>query len=373
MHDKRAGTRAALRRSPLDVRPKAIGRHKLLSALLLALLLGLLSACGEAATPAADQLTAAPADTALPATATDVLPGTPATPFAPLGTATAKPAPVPTATAKSAAVPASTIPASVIATLSATPPAAPTDEPPQPFPTVSAGDFERTLQVDGKPRTYLVHVPPTDTQIDAMPFLLVLHGEGGSARAMLASTHWNTKSDKETFVVAYANGSATGPAWSAADLPFITQLLDDVLRRDLVDPERVYVTGFGGGGQMTYRLAQMLSDRISAIAPVDAQPGDQHAPSFPVALLAIHHKNDAQAPYAQDAQLVALWANTNGCAAAPKREALGSDAREVYAGCSPGANVVLYELNTGAHSWPAAIGTTPVVDLIWSFFAERTP
>ena len=42
-------------------------------------------------------------------------------------------------------------------------------------------------------------------------------------------------------------------------------------------------------------------------------------------------------------------------------------------GCSAGADVFLYTLNGSAHAWPAMIGGTPSVDLIWSFFTERTP
>ena len=369
MQDQRTGSRVVSSRTlQACVQSEGLGR-RVACGMGLLLLMCWLSACGELGAPAE---TTSPA---IPATAQAVLPGS-----GPLARSTGvggavSPVPpgIPTTSFAAVSTPTSTIPAAVLATLRATPPVDPNGGPAQPFPTVSAGDFERTLQVDGKPRSYLVHVPPTDTQIDAMPFLLVLHGEGGSARAMLTATQWNVKSDKETFIVAYASGSPTGQAWSGADVPFISQLLDDVLRRDLVDPERVYVTGFGGGAQMAYRLAQMLSDRISAIAPVDATQGEQRAPSFPVALLAIHHKNDTQAPYAQAAQSVAFWAKSNGCAAAPKRETVGADAREVYTGCSAGANVFLYALNGGAHSWPAVIGSSPAVDVIWSFFAERTP
>jgi len=332
----------------------------------LLLLVIAVAACGEAGTPASPAAsgTAAPDVATMPA-------AVPATPNTQNPATAAAPAPTATVTAlQTAASP--TLPASVQATLSATPPAAPTDEAPT-LPTVSPGDFERTVQVDGKPRTYLIHIPPTDTQIDAMPFLLVLHGEGATARSMVATTQFNTKSDKDTFVVAYANGSATGAAWSAADLPFITALLDDVLRKDLVDPERVYVTGFGGGGQMAYRLAQTLPDRISAIAAVDATPAEQKSPASPVALLAIHHKNDAQAPYAQAAQVVAAWAKGNGCGATPGHETLGADAGDFYSSCDAGADVFFYTLNSGAHAWPATVGTAKTVDLIWSFFTDRTP
>lgn len=336
------------------------------------MLLVCLAACGEAGAPAqptAQQTVSSATTSANPAPS-----GAPAAPTAAAVATRAQPSSTGAATGvpSASSAPAATLPASVQATLSATPPAPPTDEPPV-IPTVSPGDFERTLQVDGKPRTYLVHIPPTDTQIDAMPFLLVLHGEGGTARTMLATTQWNTKSDKDTFVVAYANGSATGAAWSAADVPFITQLLDDVLRKDLVDPERVFVAGFGGGGQMAYRLAQALPDRIGGIAALDAVPADAKTPAFPVALLAIHHKNDPQSPYAQAAQAAAAWAKANGCGATANHTALGADAGEFYTACSTGADVFFYTLNGSVHAWPATIGTTKSVDLIWSFFTERTP
>ena len=106
---------------------------------------------------------------------------------------------------------------------------------------------------------------------------------------------------------------------------------------------------------------------------MDASPADQKAPAFPVALLAIHHKNDPQSAYAQAVQSAAAWAKANGCGATPRHEALGADAGDFYSACTAGADVFIYTLNGGAHAWPATVGAAKTVDLIWSFFTERTP
>ena len=278
----------------------------------------------------------------------------------------------------SAASPAPAIPSapSVLSTLTAPPPVSDSGGggPAQPFPTLSAGDFERSLNVTGRTRTYILHVPPIDAQTDAVPLLVVLHGEGSNARAMMSTTKWNGKADNDTFVVAYPNSSDTPQAWDASDVAFISQIIDDVLHKYLVDPKRIYVTGFAGGGQMAYRLAAALPERINAIAPVDAALVDPPpAPSRPIAVLAINSSNDPQTPYAQAAQSVAFWAQANGCAAAPRREPNGADTRDIYTGCRAGASVVFYTLSGNAHTWPATLASEPALDVLWSFFTRRTP
>ena len=60
----------------------------------------------------------------------------------------------------------------------------PTESPPKVEPeALGPGDHTRTLQVDGRERSYLVHVPPQYDPKKPTPVVLVFHGGGSNARA----------------------------------------------------------------------------------------------------------------------------------------------------------------------------------------------
>jgi polyhydroxybutyrate depolymerase len=76
------------------------------------------------------------------------------------------------------------------------------------------------------------------------------------------------------------------------------------------------------------------------------------------------------------------WATHNGCASDPDSTRVAADVvRESYSGCKAGADVVLYVVEDGGHTWPGAsidVGafgkTTHSIDataLIWEFFAAH--
>jgi len=83
------------------------------------------------------------------------------------------------------------------------------------------------------------------------------------------------------------------------------------------------------------------------------------------------------------AAAVSFWVNANGCAPKPAHEVIsnGKVVRESYTHCTDDADVVLYTLNHGAHSWPGGHrvwkwGDEPSPDLsandvMWQFFRNH--
>jgi polyhydroxybutyrate depolymerase len=79
---------------------------------------------------------------------------------------------------------------------------------------------------------------------------------------------------------------------------------------------------------------------------------------------------------------VASWARFNGCNAAANEQRLASDIVFVtYDGCRDKADVHLYIVEGGGHSWPGApaveiLGRTTqsinATELMWRFFAEHS-
>ena len=65
-------------------------------------------------------------------------------------------------------------------------------------------DHARALRHDGRPRRYLVHVPPD--RGGALPAVVVLHGAGGTAAWTLGETGLADKADREGFLVVLPEG-----------------------------------------------------------------------------------------------------------------------------------------------------------------------
>ena len=161
------------------------------------------------------------------------------------------------------------------------------------------------------------------------------------------------------------------------DIAYVHALLADLSSHVVVDPKRVFATGFSNGGAMAQRLACQAADAFAAVAPVSGE--NQFAlggctPSRPVAVLDIHGSLDACWPYvggnggcietglyvSVDSTL-AGWAARNGCVPAPHATELppiagANDGTSVvrldYDDCDAGGELVHLEVVGNGHFWP---------------------
>ncbi|RPI77216.1 MAG: hypothetical protein EHM42_14050, partial [Planctomycetaceae bacterium] len=76
--------------------------------------------------------------------------------------------------------------------------------------SLSAGDQMRKISVDGRERSFLVHVPPHYDAGKPTPVVLVFHGAGMNAATTVAFTKMSAKSDEAGFIAVYANGTGLG-------------------------------------------------------------------------------------------------------------------------------------------------------------------
>ena len=280
-----------------------------------------------------------------------------------------------------------------------------------------SGDHTRVLQVDGRERSYLVHVPPTYDPKKPTPIVLVLHGAGTNAQIMVRFCGMNKKADEAGFVAVYPNGTGTAGLFLTFnsgglsskmaegrpnDTTFVAKLLDDLATAVNVDPKRVYATGMSNGGMMCYRLASELSDRIAAVAPVSGTMAiPDYKPKRPVPVMHFHGTADSIVPFGGPSigtpkfltfksveETVHLCAKADGCPETPVVEDLPDKAddgtrvkRKTYGPGKDGAEVVLFEIEGGGHTWP---GQEPPVrfigkstkdisanDLMWEFFKKH--
>jgi polyhydroxybutyrate depolymerase len=280
--------------------------------------------------------------------------------------------------------------------------------------SLGPGDHTRSLKIGDSNRSYLVHVPPKYDAKKPTPVVLVLHGAATNARITVALCGMNKKADEAGFIAVYPNGTGVAGlmlTWNAGGFPrnrnnkpddvaFIGKALDDLATVVNVDPKRVYATGLSNGGMMCYRLADELSDRIAAIAPISGTMAiDNYHPKRPVPVMHFHGTADKLVPFGGPGNgsptgfksvddTIKICAKANGCPDEPKTVKLPDKAgdgtsvtKKTYGPGKDGAEVVLFVIEGGGHTWP---GRQPPVellgkstenlsanDVIWEFFEKH--
>jgi polyhydroxybutyrate depolymerase len=288
-----------------------------------------------------------------------------------------------------------------------------------------------TVSVTSAGTTYPVslYVPRGYTGRHPVPLVLNLHGSGSNGNAQLIISGMEKAADEHGFLVAVPNGGAPVPdvqdghTWVIPGVPntsgqlpspddrddvrFLSDTITAVSDGFCVAPERVYATGFSGGARMASLLACRLSDRIAAIAPVSGlRAGNPDAadptrpdpatcaPSRPVPVLAFHGQEDMVNPYDgagpgywQYSVPAAFdrWSELNGCRLGPRDTRLTEHVTlRTYEACRQGADVSMYVIADGGHTWPGSpypaafpdmgkVSTeVDATDAMWSFF-ERHP
>ena len=289
----------------------------------------------------------------------------------------------------------------------------------EPIQPLTPGDQRRTLFHDNRERSYLVHVPAAYDGARPWPVVFAFHGGATDAAAMARFCGLTQKADRAGFVVVYPNGTGRRDhllTWNAGtccgyamwnnvdDIGFIGAVIDQLAREANIDLRRVYAAGMSNGAMLAYRLAAELSERIAAIAAI-AGPMAQEScsPVRPVPIIHFHGTDDEFAPFGGGIgsrsiahvhkhsveYTIGKWLAANGCPAEPTSErlpALVDDnmpvAKKVYGPGRDGAEIELYIIENGGHTWPGEVPRVAFLgpctrnisanDLLWSFF-ERHP
>lgn len=258
----------------------------------------------------------------------------------------------------------------------------------------------RSLQVNGRTRTYNLHVPPSYTGKSPVPLVLVLHGWGGSGRGIETGSQFTAKANQEGFIVAYPNALGFPSTWSygwgasnrdpAEDVAFFTQLLDSLEAEFVLDSRRVFIAGISDGGSMAHYLAAVLPQRVSAVAVVAGAVGSyKHGdllqappPAQPVPVVIIHGLRDRIVPFdggpwgtllipmVSVPHSTLFWILANSCDPDPAVE-INPDGTVLTATFAGDAAVRLHVILDGAHEWFRR-PTFDATDAIWDFFATVT-
>jgi polyhydroxybutyrate depolymerase len=249
-------------------------------------------------------------------------------------------------------------------------------------------------------RKFRLYVPNSYTG-QAVPLVFNLHGYTSNATQQQSYSNFMPIADTAKFLMVLPEGTnPSGPQyWNAGfgpganDVLFMSDLIDSLDLTYNVDLNSVYSCGMSNGGIMSYYLACNLPNRFAAIASVTGSMLNSWftcVPNRPFPVMEIHGTNDPTVPYAGDAtfahidSVVKKWRKFNNCNPTASVTNVpdvntgdGATATHYrYHSGTTGAEVELYKVNNGAHTWPGAfpIGVTcqdfnASVE-IWRFFRK---
>lgn len=251
-----------------------------------------------------------------------------------------------------------------------------------------------TVVVGERTRRYLVHVPSQACPTSGWTVVLIFHGGGSNPAQMVDFTGLSDAAEEFRFLAIYPAGTGiidTALTFNAGnccgralkekvdEIAFVTALLHDVAHRWPIDQRRIYATGMSNGAMMSYLVADKLSERIAAIAPVGGPMGAATcAPTYPVPVLHFHGSADEYAPLAGGVgrrsisktnfysveHTLAQWRQANHC----KNDAIIETITHLPddgltttrftwrpASNESGAKVVFYRIDGLGHTWPGRV------------------
>ncbi len=254
--------------------------------------------------------------------------------------------------------------------------------------------FYRSLEIEGRQRTYLLNLPPEYySNSEKFALVIAMHGTGGDAYQFESDYKFTQITDDRQFIVVYPEGVRSSGVleirtWNAgyccnyaadnniADVEFISKLLDELLENYNIDRERIYATGMSNGGMMAYRLACEMPERIAAIAPVSCTmvTGQGVSPTKPMPVLHIHSERDIKIPsfggigigdyyYPPLDSVLNVWAEVNGCISGPEI-IVDDDAFKLthWTNCKNDTVIEYYLTKDGGHAWPGSRKVRPRAD-----------
>lgn len=261
---------------------------------------------------------------------------------------------------------------------------------------------------DGKLLRDYLYYHPSDAP-ENCPLVFVYHGYTGDALSTMQYTGFNALADENGFAVCYPQGSFDGDGeafWNVGYAFHQNEFVDDVaftlgLRAFLIeenglDSDRVFATGFSNGADFSYLLACEASADFRAVAPIAGilmeDIRTECAPGNMVPILEIHGTTDNVSLYEGDMQNVDGWgaypSTPDAMAFFVNLFGIALQEAGSFPDTNPGddstvdyqkwgadgscAQVWLYTVNGGGHSWPGVWGNQDInaSQEAWDFFVQ---
>jgi polyhydroxybutyrate depolymerase len=242
-----------------------------------------------------------------------------------------------------------------------------------------------TISVAGVVRSYAYQIPNNLRR--SPPLLLAFHDGGGTARGMADLSSFAALADEKGYIAVFPDAmnhqwiDNHGSSADADDVTLAAALIDLFVSRHGADPRRVYATGIADGGIMSFRLACNLPTRITAIGVIAANMpralAERCASGPPLPVMIIDGTDDKMMPWAggelgggrgivlsatATAQVFTLRIGSPVETVEPLPSFANSDPTRVKRHrwkTGSGAEIVLYEIEGGGHTWPGGAQYLP--------------
>lgn len=227
--------------------------------------------------------------------------------------------------------------------------------------------------------SYHISLPATDAPADGYPFVMFLHGAGGTSEGVFRMSGMVGQFLDRGYAVIAPQGLSwrgrRGGIWSFLpetqrprardEAAFFAQIQSDAVERHQLSAAPGLLAGFSAGGFMVNYLACETPDAFAAYAPVSGGFWRPHPTDCagPVRLFHTHGWKDGTVPlegrplgqiYVQGDVFegLALWRDTNGCARhAPSGHRETDDFQRRFWTCAPGS-ALEFALFDGGHGVP---------------------
>ena len=230
-------------------------------------------------------------------------------------------------------------------------------------------DQNMSVTVDGKKRTFIMHVPSTYKGDKAVPLVVDYHPIGGSGQGQFTGSTYKSETDPEGVITLYPDGTenhkgmmAGSAGWNVGpccsdddDVKFSREMIKAVQEIACIDPQRIYATGFSMGGGMSNHVACFMSDVYAAVAPAGMDLNKDNSkicsPERPISIIMFRGTNDQICRYnGGDSGFgdgldflgaennFKFWAEKNGCSGSPSKNSSGCNE---YSECKDGTKVIL--------------------------------
>ncbi|NLA36166.1 MAG: hypothetical protein GX868_10865 [Actinobacteria bacterium] len=229
-----------------------------------------------------------------------------------------------------------------------------------------------SIAVDGIERRYTIGLPANYRPDRPSPLIVALHGWAADAAGLEALSDLVVLGSASGYMTVLPEGEDGD--WELApeghDARFLVALLDHLETTRCVDLDRIHGAGVSMGAWKIAITACTFPGRFASLALVTVEvfPGE----CDPLAVIAFHGTADVVVPYGEggddvvgvdafNATLpgaldnIAAWALNAGCSSEPTESRLEPDVVvRSYTECDRDAEVVLYTIEGGGHTWPGS-------------------
>jgi polyhydroxybutyrate depolymerase len=254
-----------------------------------------------------------------------------------------------------------------------------------------------TLMHDGVLRNYDLYVPPAYDGSAPVPLVIDVHGSNRSGLLQKLASGFDAVADAHPFIVAYPNGTSMNwnigvccsPASDSGvdDVGFLRALVTRIKSEAVIDPRRVYVTGWSAGGGMAARAICDAPEVFAAAALFASmtQVGELCLPSRPIPVMSLHAIDDAVVPFSggsfqgsvpvlDQRDILAFFLDTNRCRGSSRTEELATGTRcELHEACGEGSQVALCTTDSAGFNGHDVYHNDDGVDLAqraWNFLRQ---